>query len=744
METTAAPRLDDLLYGRDPTDRIVAVEPAGRDRVRLYRRLPDDRIVAETAPFHPWLVLTAPPDWTDLAEAVSARELAGPHPYRWLVRCASWSVFQELRSRLRTADLPFFALSSPVEQYLLLSGRTLFKGLRFEDLLRLQFDIETVGLDHRPSHARVLMIAVSTNRGHRETIGMPGDDEIDVLQRFGEVLQEIDPDIIEGHNIFNFDLPFLIARAERVGLALRWGRDGSPPRVSDAPTEDNPRAGRRLKVGARSIPFTDCHLYGRHVVDTYQQIQRYDALGNLAHYGLKDVTQALGLTREGRTFLAGGEIADLWPRDPDTVRAYAIDDVLDAGALSALTLPTEFYQSQIVPWALQEVATRGPGEKIDDLIVRAYLAAGHGLPAPQPARPYPGGYAEVRATGLFRPVAKADVESLYPSIMLSQGIAPVADHLGLYLPMLRELTRRRLEAKRLTRQSTGADQAYWQGIQGSFKVLINSFYGYLGYGRAAFNDYDAAERVTLEGQAIIKQVVAALEASGARVIEIDTDGVYFVPPAGARSDEAIEAYVAEISTMLAEGINLAYDGSFAGMISLKLKNYILLEAPDTVILRGSSLRSRSEEAFTRRFVRAAALLFIAESRAAVRDLYLDTAAQVQRRALSPRDFSRVLNVTDKTFTSEATRRLARAAAGMVVGDRIEVYQRQDGTLARIDDYAGDEDVDYLLRRLRDMAGRFADLFDDTADQDYHFPPVSARTDIEALRQQGPVRQLSLF
>ena len=47
---------------------------------------------------------------------------------------------------------------------------------------------------------------------------------------FGEALREIDPDIIEGHNVFNFDLPYLIARAERHGVPLRWGRDGSTPR----------------------------------------------------------------------------------------------------------------------------------------------------------------------------------------------------------------------------------------------------------------------------------------------------------------------------------------------------------------------------------------------------------------------------------------------------------------------------------------------------------------------------------
>jgi DNA polymerase elongation subunit (family B) len=341
-------------------------------------------------------------------------------------------------------------------------------------------------------------------------------------------------------------------------------------------------------------------------------------------------------------------------------------------------------------------------------------------------------------------VAKADVESLYPAIMLGQDIAPDSDRLGLYLPMLRELTRRRLDAKRQTRRTSGREQAYWQGLQASFKVLINSFYGYLGYSRATFNDYDAAERVTLQGQAIIKQVVAQLEATGAQVIEVDTDGVYFVPPPAARTPEAEETYIAAISASLPPGINLAHDGHYGGMISLKLKNYILLDEAGAIVLRGSSLRSRSDEPFTRQFVRAAARLFVAESRMAVRDLYLDTAARVQRREIPPADFARVLTITDKTFSSEATRRLASAAAGTAIGDRLAVYQRQDGTLARLEDYAGDEDVTYLLRRLRDMAGRFADLFEDSADFDYHFPPITARTDIEALRASGPVRQLSLF
>ena len=737
-------RLARHLFGQDTTPYIVAVEPAGRDAVRVYRRAPNETVRAERAPFHPWAVLETAPTWTDLASDLSTRELAGPHPLRFLVRCATWTTFTTLRERLRATGAPFLAPSSPVEQYLLITGRTLFMEMRFEDLLRLQFDIETTGLDAHAPEARLLMIALTTNRGHARVIGEPGEDEASILRAFAAAVREIDPDIIEGHNIFNFDLPFLLARAEKHDLALGLGRDTSTPRLSDSASSANPRGGRRLKVGGRSIPFTGCHIYGRHVVDTYQQIQRYDAAGNLERYGLKDAIQALGMTRPGRVFLDGAAIAARWETETETVRAYALDDVRDVEALSALTLPTEFYQSQIIPWALQDVATRGPGEKIDDLIVRAYLMENQSLPLPQAARPYPGGYAEVRATGVFAPVAKADVESLYPSLMLAQEIGPASDHLSLYLPLLRELTTRRLDAKRLTRETSGPERAYWQGMQSSLKVLINSFYGYLGYSRATFNDYAAAERVTIEGQRIIKSVFAELERQGARIIEVDTDGVYFVPPATAATPARAEAFVTEVSGVLPPGINLVFDGFYAGMVSLKLKNYVLMDASGALTLHGSSLRSRREEIFARRFLREAARLFVSASAAAARDLYLNTALSVQQRRLTPAEFARAESITDKTFTSDGTRRLARAAAGAAVGDRIEVYQRWDGSLARIEDYADDEDVDYLLRRLRDMAARFTDLFETTDDFDYHFPPVTSRTDIEALRAQAQVRQLALF
>jgi DNA polymerase elongation subunit (family B) len=622
-----------------------------------------------------------------------------------------------------------------VEQYLALTGRTLFKGMVYDDLVRLQLDIETTTLDPALPKARVLLVTVSSTRGDEEAIGRDGEDERTILLRLNESIAAIDPDIIEGHNLFNFDLPYLLARAEALGVTLTWGRDGS--RLATGSTQ-------RCTVGARSLPFTPHYAYGRHILDTYQQIQRYDTAGTMTSYGLKESIAALGLTRAERTFVRGEALAETWETDRERVVAYALDDIRDVGVLSELAAPTEFYQTQMLPRTFQRVATAGTGGKINALLLRAYLAERRAVPEPAPSQPYPGGWSEVREVGVFRPVVKCDVESLYPAIMLTEGIGSASDDLGVMLPMLRELTARRLRAKGRLRVTSGPEWAYWQGLQSSFKLLINSFYGYLGFNRAIFNDYAAAERITLRGQALLRGIVAELERTGARVIEVDTDGVYFVPPPAVVVRDAEEVYVAGVGATLPPGINLAFDGRYQGMISLKTKNYVLMEDDGAITMKGSSLRSRREEPYLRRFLREAAELFIVGSHDAVRERYFATAHELQTHALSPRDFSRWETVTEKTFNSESNRRLAAAVRGQRVGERVEVYQRRDGTLGLSAAWHDDEDVTYLLRRLREVAARFTDLYEDTAAFDHAFPTLTATSDLDAQRARPLTKQLSLF
>ena len=740
MQTVQSLPTDELnryLYGTDNTECIVAVERSGGDRMRVWRRV-DGKVEEERVAFRPWLLAEDEPAWPDLAGDLRPTRLAGEATYKWFVECRNWGVYQEARSRLRDAGADPLVFGSPVQQYLISSGRTLMKGMTYDDLLRMQIDIESTSLDPQDPKARVLLVSVRTSAGEERLFGAADEDECTILENFSSYIREADPDMIEGHNIFNYDFPYLAARAAACGVPLAWGRDGSVLRAGTNRAQ--------FKVGARTVPYQPWSVYGRHIIDTYQQIQRYDVAGNLSGYGLKPVIEALGYTRGDREFIPGDEIAAAWESDRERVLRYALDDVRDVSVLSELCVPTEFYQSQIVPDALQAIATGGPGEKLNDLMVRIYLGERQSVPRPEPSREYPGGYADILQTGVFTPVVKCDVESMYPSIMLTWGIGSKREPLGVLLPLLRELTQRRLHAKAQARATQGRERDYWGGIQGSFKVLINCFYGCLGYGRGIFNDYDAATAVTLKGQEIIKSVMQGLENAGATVIEVDTDGVYFVPPPDLSRDEpAEEAFVAKISDTLPQGISVAHDGSYAGMVSLRMKNYALVERDGRVIMKGSSLRSRRDEPLLRRFMRDALALFVAGSTEQVRDLYFDTAARIQRRDYPPRDICRWETVTEKTFNSESNRRLAEAAQGIAVGERLEVYQRRDGSLGRLENYAQDEDITYVLRRLHDMAERFTELFPKRVEFDHTFPLLTERSEIEEVRAGGPPpEQLGLF
>ena len=739
MNRTTEPNMQTTIPGLDPNPDIIgllAVETNGPNSLELFYRDDVGNTSVRQTSHAPWLMTTERSG--RLARLTSSETvLDGPGELRILKRFSSSSLWSDAVRELRSQHADHLVFLSRTEQFLVESGLTLFHGMDFEDLRRAQIDIETLGLNPADPSNSIIIITATLN-GRDQLITHAGDTlESTMIEQLQEWIQQHDPDVIEGHNIFNFDLPFLASRARAQGMELRWGRDGSPVRFGNR---------QRFKAGARTIPYDAAYIRGRHLVDTYQQIQRYDIAGHLSSYGLKPAIAELGLERHDRTHVEGEEIARVWETDSDRLLRYALDDVLDTDLLSRLALPTEFYQTQLLPSSLQSVATGGPGEKVNDLLVRAYVREGRSVPVPGPSASYPGGFTAIRAVGVFGPsVVNADVESLYPSIMLADRIAPRSDTLGVFLPILATLRDQRLRAKRASETTTGEEGARWTGTQASLKVLINSFFGYLGYGRGYFNDFEAAARVTRRGHEIIQSVERSLEKAGATIIEIDTDGIYFVAPEHARSRTHIEQLIDEAGHTAGEGIRLGVDGIWERMLSLKLKNYALLSEDGRLTIKGSSLRSRRDEPFLSRFLRGAIRAFLDQaSTESPRDLYLAIASDILAGRLPPEELGRQERITERTFTSDSNRRLARAARGERVGERITVYQRQDGELAKIEQYTGDEDREYLLGRLRAMAERFRPLFNDDAEFEYTFPSVSAASDIAAIASQAPVKQQSLF
>ena len=742
---------DVALYGRDRTERIVGLHLApgedGTERMRVYRRTAPDTVEHTDEPFYPFFFLAEIDLLRDFPrERFQFQELGGEGYFRWLVvfpnRSAYWDAVRHIErvtdTNARRPEEVYFA-GSPEQQYLMQTGRTLFKGMHFDELYRMQLDIETYASAggfpdaERPGDA-VIIVSLSDNRGWTRLLDARSLPERTILQEVVRLIGEKDPDVIEGHNIYAFDFPYLMTRCARHGVPFAIGRDGSVPRSFPA----------SMRFAERSIDFPALDIAGRHVIDTYFQVMSYDVFKrDLPAYGLKAAAKYFGFAPEGRTYVDGADIPRVWDEDPERLLAYALDDVIETERLSRHLSGSTFYLTQMVPMPYDACARTGPASKIEALFVREYLRQRQALPQSEWGSQVVGGYTDVFVTGVVGPVVYADVESLYPSIMLNYGVQPKGDTLGLFPGLLRTLTELRFETKSLMREADGEQRGELDARQTAYKNIINSFYGNMGFGMAIFNDFAEADRVASVGQDLLRRIMRAIRERGGTVVEVDTDGVLFVPPADVRGDAAERAFVAALSDALPDGIRVGFDGRFQKMLSYKKKNYALLGYDGALKFKGSSLVSRSSERFGRWFLRQAIPLLLDEDIQGLHDLYLRYRDQIiahdwegvesfQRTETikeTPEQYLADVEAGKRTRAASYELAIRRAEAGgppVVKGDRISYYLT--GSTANVtafesarladawDPAAPDENTAYYLKRLDEFAAKFVPFF--ASDHDF--------------------------
>ncbi|WP_281173241.1 DNA polymerase domain-containing protein, partial [Deinococcus pimensis] len=218
-----------------------------------------------------------------------------------------------------------------------------------------------------------------------------------------------------------------------------------------------------------------------------------------------------------------------------------------------------------------------------------------------------GGAVHLFARGVLPRVVKADIASLYPSLIRTHRVSPSCDPLGVFLHLVDRLTELRLRHKRAAREAApgSPDAVRHDATQAAMKVMINSAYGYLGAGdMSLFGDARAADEVTRLGRETLGAVVAGLEAGGVTLVEADTDGVYFSVPEGwTETDE--RALVARVDASLPPLVRLEFEGRYRAMLSHEVKNYALLGYDGTLTVRGGAMRSSRSERYGDDFLRRA-------------------------------------------------------------------------------------------------------------------------------------------
>ena len=725
-----------LLFGRAGVAGHLAFAP-GDATVRVYSR--EGETQASDAPFRPFLLLADPDLLKDFKGDLTVTPLDGPGVYRWLADFASWFQCLKARDHCREAsgrmsgapEAPYQFFADPVHQFLLRTGRTSFLGMTFGDLRRLALDIEVTtapGFEF-PNAAResdrIIAIALADSAGFQTVLSGAEMSEADLLRECGRIIRERDPDVLEGHNIFRFDLEYMEARARRLKVPLRWGRDGSA--LSGYPS--------RMQVAERTIAYRRYRVEGRHIVDTWILAQLYDVgARDLESYGLKDVARHFGIAAPDRTYLPPEDIPRIFREDPATLMAYARDDVIETLGLSAILSPPYFVQAQALPLSYESVVLRGNATKIDGLLLRECLHQGRAVPAPSAGKGVAGGYTAMLLSGVASKVLHVDVTSLYPSLMLARGIAPAGDSLGVFPTLLRDLREFRVAAKRASREAESPEERTQAGaLQQTFKILINSFYGYLAFSQGHWNDYDAANQVTGEGRDLVQALVARLGELGAAVIEVDTDGIYFTPPPSHTGGDAEGQLTAELERVLPSGIQLELDGRYEAMLSYKMKNYVLLDERGKLLIKGSGLRSRGIELFQRRWMEEMFRLLLSGRREEIPALVarwredfgghrvpLKQFMKTETLQESPAGYQEKLRA-GKRNPAAAYELALRSARPYQPGDQVSYYVCGDDKRVKVNEAAKlatewnpaapDENIAYYVSKLEDLYEKFRPLIE---------------------------------
>lgn len=483
--------MERLVKGKNPKERIVSIEVQDQT-CELYVQNNDGSISSEIVPNRFFILSSENID----GEFV---RLNGDLHYRWGKQYSDRREFLKWRSIWKKKDT--FSVYNPTEAFMLKDGYSYYKGLEHKDVSVLSLDIETTGLDANAQDAFIVLISI-TYRDKKRTVKKLfcyNDYEFqgEMLDHFCEVVRELNPSILTGHNIFHFDLPYMSTIASRQGTSLKLGRDNSD--ITFNKYESTFRVD-----GNRDLTFKNISIYGRSIVDTYLLAQKWDFSKKLESYKLKLIIEQLGLQSDNRTFYDAATIRTNY-KDPiefEKIKAYCIDDSDDSLKLWDYMGAAYFYSAMNIPKSFQEVMVSATGSQINSILIRAYLQDKYSLPkATEIKHGEVEGGISFGVPGIYKNVAKVDLKSAYPSQILRFNIYDKEkDPNAYFYKMVKYFTEQRFEYKKLSRETK--DQK-WEDMDAASKIFINSAYGCLNTPGLLFNSPRNAAKITEETRNVI-------------------------------------------------------------------------------------------------------------------------------------------------------------------------------------------------------------------------------------------------
>lgn len=482
---------------------------------------------------------------------------------------------------------------TPVEQYMISTGKRLFKGYEnYNDLNRCFFDLETQGLN--PQIHRIEQIGIRTNHGFERLLSVEGDteeekdaSELEAIDTFIRILSELKPDTIVGHNSENFDWDFIITRCDILGRPLK---EMSLKYFKHPIFKKNKET--VLKLGGEVEYFKPTIIWGHIVLDSIHAARRAQAIdSNMKKSNLKYVTKYLNLQKPNRVYVPGDKITKVWAINENVfafndengdwykvsserpleegyemvsghyiVERYLLDDVWETDKVEEKLNESNFLVGKLLPTTFSRACTMGTAG-IWKLIMLAWSYENDlVVPALGKNRRFVGGLSRLLKTGYVDRIVKLDYNSLYPSIILTWNIDNMVDDTNILNMILLYVLSQREKYKELKAEAgakadelketlkdakTKKEKAkineeidHWKAEKSGndkkqlpLKILGNSYFGSAGAEHLfPWGDNMAAERTTCIGRQSLRLMISHFKNIGYEPIVGDTDGFNFQMP----------------------------------------------------------------------------------------------------------------------------------------------------------------------------------------------------------------------
>lgn len=508
------------------------------------------------------------------------------------------------------------------------------KWLTTAPLRRLSFDIECAGrkgIFPEAQHDSVIQIGnyvwdygkdaptaqvVFTLKSCAPIVGadvISFEDEKELLAAWSRFVRKIDPDVFTGYNIVNFDLPYLMDRAEHLNVS-------SFPflgRMSNLRTQM-----RKTKLSSSAFGTHDSRSFSTHGRVVFDMLQLITREYRLRSYSLNSVSaEFLSQQKED---VHHSIISDLQRGDDQTRRRLAVyclkDALLPLKLMDKLLSLTNYIEmARVTGIPLSWLVSRGHMIKVVSLLHRKAHAVnllipdvssrfGGGGPGGGDGPQYEGATVIEPKKGFYPdPIATLDFASLYPSIIMAHNlcystlvrpehhgklgqnqvsVTPTGAVFvkkdvkrGILTEMLEELLSARKQAKKDLKAETDPFlKSVLNGRQLALKISANAVYGFTGAQVGKLPCMDISASTTAYGRHMIESTKNEVEKrfKGAEVIYGDTDSVMIKFGAGKSLEECMklgeEAAIA-ISATFMKPVKLEFEKCYYPYLLISKKRY---------------------------------------------------------------------------------------------------------------------------------------------------------------------------